>query len=230
MLTLGIDDAGRGPLIGPMILAGVLVDSDQEKALKKAHIRDSKIVSQNERVRLADFIRDNCIAFHIVKTYPDEIDSSLASGTNLNTLEAMKTAAVINAVNTTSFWNKKIKVIVDCPSVNISAWRGTLLGFIEYKENLTVVCEHKADANHVSVSAGSILAKATREEEVLKIRRKYGEIGSGYPSDPYTIKFLREHGIALGDSGIFRKTWGTWKKMYGVSGNLKGKEKQGKLF
>ncbi len=211
MLQIGIDDAGRGPLIGPMILAGVFVTKEQEAKLKSLKIRDSKIVSQKERVKLAELIKSNSSNYKIVKTSATEIDDSLSSGTNLNTLEAKKTAQIINALNNKK---EKITVVVDCPSVNTESWKKTLENFIEHKDNLVIKCEHKADANHVSVSAGSILAKTTREEEVAKIRKEFGEIGSGYPSDPNTIKFLKEHGKNLANAGIFRKTWSTWRALF----------------
>jgi ribonuclease HII len=214
MLTIGIDDAGRGPLIGPMILAGVLLKKEQETELKKHNIRDSKIITQIERIALARIIKENSISQKVVTTLPEEIDNSLLSGTNLNTLEAIKTAKVINYLNTKEIQKEKVQVIVDCPSVNTRAWKETLIKYIKNKDNLKISCEHKADANHLSVGAASILAKVAREEEVAKIKKLYGHIGSGYPSDPDTQKFLKNHGKEFKDSGIFRKTWSTWKKMF----------------
>ncbi|MFH1802928.1 MAG: ribonuclease HII [archaeon] len=214
-LILGIDDAGRGPLIGPMILAGVLIDKDQERKLKSKNIRDSKDILHPERVKLSSFIKENSYSHHITKTFPIEIDRTLESeGTNLNTLEAQKAALIINTINIQKYQKEKIKVIVDCPSINTTAWCNTLLGFIKHKDNLQVICEHKADVNHIAVGAASILAKVTREEEVAKIKKKYGNIGSGYPSDPGTKEFLKNHGKEFKDEGIFRKTWSTWKKMF----------------
>ena len=227
MLTLGIDDAGRGPLIGPMILAGVLLNPAQEKFLKKHNVRDSKLIEHSLRVRLAKIIKDGCESFFVEKSSPEEIDDAIFSGRNLNTLEAMKMALVINEINSGKFRKNRIKVIVDCPSVNISAWTKKLLEFIEFKDNLKVVCEHKADANYVSVSAASILAKVAREEEVALLKKKFGEIGSGYPSDPYTKKFLKEYGKELKNSGIFRKSWATWKTIFPEDfGGKSGKEQK----
>ncbi|MFH1290854.1 MAG: ribonuclease HII [Nanoarchaeota archaeon] len=219
MLILGIDDAGRGPLIGPMILAGTLIDKAQEAKLKRHNIRDSKDVPHKERVKLAKLIKENSFSHKIVKTSPNEIDIALeTAGTNLNTLEAKKAAIIINTINIPKYQKEKIKVVVDCPSINTTAWQNTLLGFITHKENLRVICEHKADVNHIAVGAASILAKVTREEEVAKIKKQYGNIGSGYPSDPGTKEFLKKHGKELKDSGIFRKTWSTWKKMFPAPG------------
>jgi len=216
-LILGIDDAGRGPLIGPMILAGVLLTKEQEKHVKKEGAADSKLLIHKERMRIAKVIESNSLKFHVVTSSPIEIDESILSGTNLNTLEAKKTAHIINEINQGKFTKEKIKVIVDCPSVNIKAWQNTLEKFINHKENLEISCEHKADFNHPSVSAASILAKVRREEEVAKIKeqyKKYGDIGSGYPSDPATKEFLKKFGKPLEDSGIFRKTWATWKALF----------------
>ena len=211
MLTIGIDDAGRGPLIGPMILAGVLVTKEQEKMLKSKGVDDSKIIVHSTRIQLANIIKENSINHKIVKTTAIDIDNSLNSGTNLNTLEAKKAAEIINSLNTKK---EKINVIIDCPSVNTEAWQATLMSFIDHKENLKVSCEHKADSNHTSAAAGSILAKVTREEEVSKLKKQFGNMGSGYPSDPTTKAFLRENGEKYKDSGIFRKTWSTWKKLF----------------
>ena len=74
--------------------------------------------------------------------------------------------------------------------------------------------KRQADVNHLSVSAASILAKVTREEEVEKLKQKYGNFGSGYPADPKTQEFLKTKGQELKHKGIFRKTWQTWKELY----------------
>lgn len=210
MLTLGIDDAGRGPLIGPMILAGVLMSGEQERKLKKENIKDSKMLSNSERVRLGKLINGNVKDYKIVKSFPKEIDDS----GNLNTLEARKSGDIINSINTGSMRKEDLRVVVDCPSVNTEAWQKTMEGFVSHKNNLKIICEHKADVNYLSVSAASILAKNMREEEVAKIKKEFGDIGSGYSSDPQTKEFLKKKGEELRDSGIFRKSWSTWKKMF----------------
>jgi len=214
MLTLGIDDAGRGPLIGPMTLAGALLTTTQEKFLASQNVNDSKLLTHSTRIKLAKIIKENSEAHHIVTVQPNDIDFALNTKTNLNTLEAIHTAEIINRLNAGKFLEKRIKVIVDCPSVNTAAWKKTLSQYISHSSNLTIYCEHKADANHISVAAGSILAKVTREDEVAKLKKKYGNIGSGYPSDPTTKQFLKSHGRSLSEAGIFRKTWSTWKKLY----------------
>ena len=210
-LIMGIDDSGRGPIIGPMILAGVLIDKKSEEILKKHGVKDSKQVLHPKRMQLARIIKELAISYFVVKAYPEEIDSMIKKGTNLNTLEAIKTAEIINELNKKK---EKITVVIDCPSNNKSAWKNNLFTFIDNTENLAILCEHKADVNHVVVSAASILAKVAREEEVEELKKKYGDFGSGYPADPYTKKFLEEHGDRLKNSGIFRRSWQTWKRLY----------------
>ena len=193
------------------MLAGVLVEEKDERVLKAEGVADSKQLTHPVRVKLAEIIKDTAKAFHVVAATPVQIDQSIQSGINLNTLEALKIAEIINKLNTRK---EKIKVIIDCPSVNVRAWRATLMQYVHYTENLEVFCEHKADVNHPSVSAASILAKVAREEAVSKLKEEHGEIGSGYPSDQLTISFVKKHGARLKDSGIFRKTWATWKSLF----------------
>jgi len=211
VLTLGIDDAGRGPVIGPMVLAGCLIDEKTEKEFKRLGVKDSKQLTQKRRVFLSKIIKEKAEAFEITLTYPSEIDGNNGHGVNLNQIEAIKTAEIINTIN--KGFNK-IKVIVDCPSPNRTSWKDFLKTKIENLSNLEISCEHKADRDYISVSAASILAKTIREEEMSRLREKYGpDIGSGYCSDPLTIKFLEKHSGKYKEDGIFRQTWSTWRNV-----------------
>jgi len=210
MLELGIDDAGRGPVIGPMVLAGCLIDEKIATKFRRWGVRDSKQLTPKRREFLAQKIKEEAETFKVVLADADEINTKQNSGTNLNMLEAEKTAKIINKINKGS---NKIKVIVDCPSTSIIKWRDLLMTKVKDLSNLEIVCEHKADRNHVSVSAASILAKSAREKEMDKLKKKYGdEMGSGYTSDPKTTKFLTKNVNNNKASGIFRKNWSTWKK------------------
>ncbi len=219
MLILGIDDAGRGPVIGPMVLAGVLLDERVEKELKKLGVKDSKQLTQKRREFLEVEIKKRAETFEVVLAPPREIDSTSAGGINLNALEAAKAAEIINKINK---GYGKIKVVIDCPSVSIGKWSDFVKTKISNLSNLEISCEHKADQNHLSVSAASILAKSVREREMDKLREKYGEqIGSGYTSDPLTIKFLEKHAEKHQNEGIFRKSWATFQKAIANIGQRK---------
>jgi ribonuclease HII len=158
---------------------------------------------------LAEIIRSKAETFEVALSYPNEIDGENSKGTNLNILEAIKVAEIINKVNK---GYSKIKVIIDCPSAGIKKWEDILKTKIENLSNLDISCEHKADRNHVSVSAASILAKSVREKEMALLKEKYGSaIGSGYCSDPVTIRFLEKNIQKYENEGLFRHTWSTWK-------------------
>ncbi|MFC1710795.1 ribonuclease HII [Nanoarchaeota archaeon] len=209
---LGIDDAGRGPVIGPMVLAGCLIDKKLEPKFRRLGVRDSKQLTQKRREFLEKKIKDEAETFEIVISKPLEIDKKNEQGINLNELEAIGAARIINRINKGYI---KIKVVIDCPSVSIFKWQDLLKTKIKNLSNLEISCEHKADKNHVSVAAASILAKCAREKAMAKLKAEFGDaIGSGYTSDPATQKFLQKNARKHKDKGIFRKSWVTWKKAH----------------
>lgn len=219
MLTLGIDDAGRGPVIGPMVLAGCLIDDQTAREFKKLGVKDSKQLTQKRREYLADIIREKSETFEVVILQPKDIDGDGDLRVKLNELEAFACARIINKINKGFH---KIRVVVDCPSVSLAKWGDFLKTKIDNLSNLEVLCEHKADRNHVAVSAASILAKSVREKEMDKLRKVYGnEIGSGYTSDPSTQKFLEMHARKYKDDGIFRQSWITWKNAIATASQKK---------
>ena len=206
---LGIDDAGRGPVIGPMVLAGCLMTEEVEKKLERMGVTDSKKLTQRRREYFEEIIKKECETFEIVLFYPDEIDGSNGDGIKLNELEGIGCSKIINEINK-GF--TKIKVLIDCPSPVISKWQDFVKTKINNLSNLEISCEHKADVNYTCVAAASILAKCMREKEMDKLKEIYGkEIGSGYCSDPATKNFLEKNVRKYHDKGIFRKTWITWR-------------------
>ncbi|MGB9707756.1 MAG: ribonuclease HII [Candidatus Pacearchaeota archaeon] len=220
MFKIGIDDAGRGPVIGPMVLAGILVDEKQEAKLKLIKVKDSKMLSPQHREFLAREIKKIANAYVILKTTASEIDSMLEQKINLNKIEALKSAEIINILikNIT-----QAEVIIDCPSNNVMAWRNYVLSHVNNIDKIVLKCEHKADVHHPVCSAASILAKVTRDSEMEKIRREYDiECGSGYPSDPLCVKFLKTpKAKELAKIGLIRKSWQTWKNQEGKKGQKK---------
>jgi ribonuclease HII len=201
-LITGVDDAGRGPVIGPMVLAGVAIEEDKLERLERMGIKDSKLVPPALREDL--FVEIKKIAKHkIIIISPQEIDAALNSpDSNLNKLEGIKMAEIIDALEAD-------ESIIDCPSVNTKAFSEFMNSKIKVKTKL--ICEHKADLNYVVVGAASILAKVTRDAEIEKIRKKYGEVGPGYPSNPITVAFLKQNWNKCPE--IFRQTWKTYQKV-----------------
>jgi ribonuclease HII len=215
MKLLGIDDAGRGPVIGPMILAGILIDETEYDKIKNLNAKDSKLLTLLQRKKIADQLRPN-FTHKIVISTPEQIDNS----DNLNYLEAIKTAQIINHLKKET--NEKIKVIVDCPSVNISSWQNDVQKLLENPENIILSCEHKADRDHPIVGAASILAKEKREEEIKKLKQRYNiDFGSGYPADPKTKNFITKNHNKKEFKEIIRFSWNTVKKLQKSSNQKK---------
>jgi ribonuclease HII len=178
-LICGIDEAGRGPVIGPLVTCGVVIDSADEKKLAALGVKDSKLILPKKREELFDKILKIVKRHEVVVLSPQEIDSALIDpDTNLNWLEADTSAEVINKLTPE-------KAIVDCPSINIEEYQE----YIRKKLNVDceLVVEHKADLNHLVVAAASIIAKVTRDRAIEEIKKKVGQdIGSGYPQTTTT--------------------------------------------
>jgi ribonuclease HII len=204
---IGIDDAGRGPVLGPMILAGVLIDEKDNEALRELGAKDSKLLTPKRRKEIKEKIISK-YTYHTELTEPAEIDAS----DNLNYTEAIKTAMIINKL--TENLKEKVNVIVDCPSVNIKSWTADVQKLIKRPEVVSLSCEHKADFNHPSVSAASIVAKERREDEVKRLRKETGiDFGSGYPGDPKTKEFIKENYNNPKYRTLIRFSWETVKKL-----------------
>jgi|TARA_B100001964_G_C14258516_1_gene613853 ribonuclease HII len=203
-IVCGIDEAGRGPIIGPLVMCGLALKKEDEKALVKLQVKDSKLLTKEKREYLFDKIKDISYKYEIITISPDEVDRAVNGdgGLNLNWLEAHKSAEIINLL-------KPDRAIVDAPSNNIQKYKDYLMKLIKNKK-IDLVLEHKADLNYPVVAAASILAKVTRDAEIEKIKKKIKiDFGSGYMSDPKTASFLEKYYEK--HSKLFRKSWRPFK-------------------
>ena len=214
MFVCCIDEAGRGPVIGPLVIAGVLANEEQEKQLMEMGVKDSKMLTPVQRERMFDKIKSIVENFEIVVIEPSEIDDAVngKDGLNLNWLEAEKSIKIINKL-------KPHKAILDCPSTNTKAYADYVKKKITGRAD--ILCEHKADQTYPIVSAASILAKVTRDDLIQELKKKHKvEFGSGYPSDPMTQLLTQKNWNKF---DFFRKSWASYKVL------AKGKS-QTKLF
>jgi len=195
----GIDEAGRGAVAGPMVIAGVCTDEKGEAMLKKMGVKDSKLLSANKRNILYGAIEKTVKDIAVISVGPCKIDSQRRSGLSLNRIEGMKMAEI------TTFL-KPDKVYIDSPDRNIYKFQKQLEKMIQHEPE--IVLEHKADLNYPIVAAASIIAKVERDKAVEKLREEHGNIGSGYPSDPVTTKWM-ENWMANNDRfpDFVRRTW-----------------------
>ncbi|MEM3577466.1 MAG: ribonuclease HII [Candidatus Bathyarchaeia archaeon] len=207
MLIAGVDDAGRGSVIGPLVIAGVLLKEENISKLVELKVRDSKLLSPQRREHLAVEIKRVAEKYSVVKLSPMEIDKVVMSGRKLhklNRLEAQAMAKIIEIL-------KPDVAYVDASDVLEERFKQHILE--ELSITVQVISEHKADRKYPIVSAASIIAKVERDREIAEIAKKYGDIGCGYPSDPKTIMFLRKCLEEFGEYPEFvRKSWKPAKK------------------
>ncbi|KSW12704.1 ribonuclease HII [Pyrodictium occultum] len=181
-LIAGVDEAGRGPVIGPMVVAGVVVDEASLERLAELGVRDSKELSPVQRRRLLPEILRLAKYVVVVKLPPALIDM-----VNLNRLELETIAYILGRVR--SVLGRVDAVYLDAvgPVDKMVSEIRRLTGL-----GAPIVAEPRADAKYPAVSAASIVAKVARDEEIERLRRLYGVRGSGYPTDPETLEWIRE--------------------------------------
>jgi len=206
MLVCGVDDAGRGSVLGPLVIAGISIEQKNIKQLVKIGVKDSKQLSPQLREKLYEQILSLVEGYHVAKIPPKTIDKSVSKNL-LNQLEANYMAKVIKKLQANSSY-------VDSCDVNPKR-------FGLYISNLAktgkVISSHHADRKYPVVSAASIIAKVNRDREIEKLRKNHA-LGSGYPSDPKTMKFIKEWVSQNGDVPVFvRKSWKPIKILLGVS-------------
>ena len=205
----GIDEAGRGPVIGPMVIGCVVLDDEGREKMRELNVRDSKKVAPIRRVKLEPYIKEYSVEWKTTHISASEIDR-LRSRMSLNVIEAVKMSELIIGLE-----KRPHKVIVDSADPVTENFKNRILQSLRDRNAPhipEIVSEHKADDNYLEVAAASIIAKVERDREIELIKEEYGDIGSGYPSDELTQEFLK-HLLEQGELPSFvRKTWDTLQR------------------
>ena len=196
-MICGVDEAGKGSVLGPMVIAAVGVTS--ASVLDGLGVKDSKELSPKERERLYGLIRKQC-RVSTVRLDAQDIDRMRGEMT-MNVIVARAHAQTINKIAPSCAY-------VDACDVNTFRYAEMVKSSLDAP--CEIVSEHHADQKYPVVSAASIVAKVVRDRAIATLAKKYGEIGSGYPSDPITIRYLSsyvdEHKVP---PPIARKSWKT---------------------
>lgn len=204
----GVDDAGRGPVIGPLVIAGVSIEESRLGSLQSLGVKDSKKLTANTRSKLAEAIPKVAEAWHIVELDAASLDRVVNRAPKfqrLNLLEAKKMAEVVEAL-------RPDIVYVDASDTDTERFRNNILDDLTYRPK--VISEHHADDTYPIVSAASILAKVRRDLRIEEIKRDYGDFGSGYAHDPETIRFLGEYYRSNKEfPPIVRRSWKTLRNI-----------------
>ncbi len=200
----GIDEAGRGPVIGPLVIATVVVDEGNIQKLENLGVKDSKKLSPRRRESLFNEIINVLDDYVIIELWPEEIDGR---GGTMNEFEVENFVKALNSLKV-----KPDVLYIDAADVKEERFGELIREKLDFSPE--IVAEHRADDKYLPVSAASILAKVTRDRAVEKLKEVYGEIGSGYPSDPRTRAFLEDYYRKHGSfPPIVRKSWKTLKKI-----------------
>jgi ribonuclease HII len=213
-IVAGIDESGRGAVLGPLVVAGVSIEEGKLEHLKALGVKDSKLLSPKRREELSKEIEKIAKDIMILRIGPCKIDAYRNQGVDLNRVEFMKMSEVISFLRPDT-------VFVDSPDVKPDRLAKILS---KSAPNARIVAEHKADVNYPIVGAASIMAKVARDDEIEKLKKKYGDIGPGYSSNPITMEWMRSW-LARNKEfpeGLVRKTWVT-------TDMIKNEKSQGKL-
>jgi ribonuclease HII len=204
----GVDDAGRGPVIGPLVVAGIRIEEEKLDQLRSLGVKDSKKLSPEARLKLSIEIPEIVDEYHIVEleaAHLDRVVNHSPKFQRLNLLEARAMADVIEKL-------KPHLVYVDASDTRPERFKNNILESLSFKPK--VISEHHADEKYPSVSAASILAKVRRDSRIEELKKEYGNIGSGYAHDPITVRFLSEYYLMNKDfPPIVRRSWKTLRNI-----------------
>lgn len=196
-MICGVDEAGKGSVLGPMVVGAVAVPSMEACAVLGVH--DSKVLTRRRREALFEDIT-TAFSTAVVVISAREIDI-LRNEISMNDIVVRAHASAIKKLDVDCAY-------VDACDVNAERYGAALSDLLSSK--VVIYSEHKADARYPVVSAASICAKVTRDRLIDELAEEYGSIGSGYPSDPVTIAFL-ENAIKTNGTAppIARHSWKT---------------------
>ena len=206
-MICGADEAGRGPCFGPLVVAGVLVENDEE--LVRIGVCDSKQLTPKKREQLAPQIMRLVTKYELIILPAADIDD-LRKTMTLNELEVFVFSKIIEKL-------KPEICYVDAADVNEERFGKDIVSHLSYKPQM--ISKHKADETYPIVGAASILAKVTRDEHVRRIAQELEPklnlpLGSGYPADPMTKHFLKTWVSRFGSlPPHVRKSWETCQKL-----------------
>jgi ribonuclease HII len=218
LLIAGVDEAGRGCVIGPLVVAGVMVQVENLPILAELGVKDSKLLTPQKRELLYPAIIELCEKYHTIKVLPSQIDTVVESSRRLhklNRLEAQTMAQVIEAL-------KPNEAYVDAADTVEHRFGNHIRECLKTKTR--IISRHKADRTYPIVSAASIIAKVERDREIASLRLEYGDFGSGYLTDDKTMIFLKQMLDKDGEYPDFvRKSWKPAKRAKSEHGTLQQK-------
>jgi len=214
--VLGIDEAGRGAVLGPLVICGVVCREDRAESLTAAGVKDSKCLKPEDRNLVCEAARCHIDDLLYVVLSPTEIDRAVRSH-QLNVLEARAMAAIINTLEPDIAIIdsvERVRAETVEAGLGIRNFRHLIEALLQTKT--VIVAENHADKNYPVVAAASVYAKVKRDELVASLYEKYGgDFGSGYPTKKtfaFLAGYFREHHYFPEDMRANWKTRGKIEK------------------
>ncbi len=195
MRIAGIDEAGKGPVIGPLVVCGVACSGNMIKKLSEIGVRDSKKLTSDKRKKIAEKLK-KMLDWEVVVIHANELDRMMG-GKTVN--EILKDCCV-------QIISKLDPDVVYVDSFDVRPER--LAGELEKLTGKKVIAKHRAEEEPI-VAAASIIAKHTRDDIIEQLKEKYGNFGSGYASDAITRRWLEKKLMSGKIPDIVRKKWKT---------------------
>jgi ribonuclease HII len=195
-LIAGIDEAGRGSVIGPLVLCSAFCRREEEKRLRALCKKDSKQLTPQQREDIYTKLKPFC-SFRWVEVSAADLNQ-LMKKMSLNDIEAKVMADLVKQL-------KDADVMIDMPDRYGWTFRKRME---KYGVN-RFEAEHKADATYPIVAAASICAKIVRDTKIEEIKKHSGNFGSGYPSDARTIDALKNKEMLAALKPFIRERWKT---------------------
>jgi ribonuclease HII len=202
MKVAGVDEAGRGCAIGPLVVAGAVFAEEDVPGLVEMGVRDSKRLTARRRERLSAKIKELALEFRFVELSPETIDKVVTRSVplrRLNYLETMVMARIVRELRPDSAY-------VDTCDVDHIRCGDQIRSVLPFRVDIT--CVPRADSVYPVTAAASILAKVRRDSLVAALRERHGDFGSGYCSDRKTLEFIDNWFAGSRDSPPFmRASW-----------------------
>lgn len=211
---IGVDEAGRGPVIGPLVVSAVKIPNMDIKILEEIGVKDSKKINKVKRLEIFQSIINNSKKrkwkISRIICSASEIDREMKKS-NLNQLEVKLFA---NAIEEIGFSKKIIHINVDACDVDEKRFGKNIKKLLGNRWNQTeIISKHKMDEIDLVTAAASIIAKVTRDSEIEKLNDSTDfEIGSGYPSDLITRNAVKKMIVDKYPHSELRWSWKTVKE------------------
>ncbi len=205
-LSVGMDEAGRGCVIGPLVVACVAADEADRRWFNAHNVRDSKIVPAAQRDDLAKRIMDRCW-FQVRIAPPRAIDAAVRDrARTLNGLELELMADLLKEFRD-AHEDREAVAWVDAPSINAQGFCEKLYAASGWEDMGRIRATHEADRRDRTVAAASLIAKYERERLIALAKKELGvDVGCGYSHDPLARAYVAQ---APKDCPHVRWTWKT---------------------